>query len=251
MRSACGRATSRRDRPCRGRPGRRRARRTSAWCRRRRDVDAAPREDQPVVFHVLADLEDARVLQQRLQRCERLPLRNLVRRRAWPPARTGRCRPRAAVAVAERHVAGLVVGDAPARSRTDAACIGSRLVVSVSTATTPASLRARDPGVEPRRACATVSYLLRSILLARAAARCAAASCGGRVRASPLARGCPRPRAPRSGVGAVAAAERSLRRVAADGWRRPRRRARRQLRIRLDLARVDARPSRRRAASAW
>ena len=34
-RSSCGRAASRRGRPCRGRRARRRARRTSAWCRRK------------------------------------------------------------------------------------------------------------------------------------------------------------------------------------------------------------------------
>ena len=78
-------------RPCRGRAGRRRARRRSAWCRRKAR-SSMPRcaKHQPVVFDVLADLEDARVFQQRLQRGERLGFRDLVGRelrRANSPCR--------------------------------------------------------------------------------------------------------------------------------------------------------------------
>ena len=44
------------------------------------DLDAALREHVPVEFHVLADLENARVLQQRLQQFERDVLGDLSRR---------------------------------------------------------------------------------------------------------------------------------------------------------------------------
>ena len=107
-----------------------------------RDVDAAPREDQPVVLHVLADLEDAGVFQQRLERGERVALRDLVRRRARLRREQVAAALAAAVAMAERHVAGLVRRDREREAARARACIGSRLVVSVSTATTPAS-RAR------------------------------------------------------------------------------------------------------------
>ena len=74
-------------------------------------VDAAHREDQPVVLHVLPDLEDGRVFHERLHRGERVMLRNLagaelrVRREQIAAA------PGAAVAMADRDVAGLVVAD--------------------------------------------------------------------------------------------------------------------------------------------
>ena len=42
------------------------------------DLDAALREHQPVVFHVLRDLEDASVLEQRLERFQRVLFRDLV-----------------------------------------------------------------------------------------------------------------------------------------------------------------------------
>ena len=74
-------------------------------------VDAAQRKDQPVVLDVLADLEHAGVLQQRLDRGECGFFGNLVRAelrigREQVAAALG-----AAVAVADRHVAGFVVAD--------------------------------------------------------------------------------------------------------------------------------------------
>ena len=46
----------------------------------RRDPKAFPGEDHGVVFDVLADLQDARVLQYRLQKRQRLILVDLLRR---------------------------------------------------------------------------------------------------------------------------------------------------------------------------
>ena len=109
-------------------------------------------------FRFCADLEDAGVFQQRLERVERRLLRNLVRRRAWPPARTGRCRP------ARRRRDGRAARSRP-RCRPTAsemphscAFIGSRLVVSVSIATTPSPWRARSRR-SSRSSVRTVSYL--------------------------------------------------------------------------------------------
>ena len=68
------------------------------------DVDAAPGKDQPVVFQVLADLEDGHVLEHRLHRGERVRFRNLaVARLAGEQAAAV-----AALAMADRHIAGFI-----------------------------------------------------------------------------------------------------------------------------------------------
>ena len=96
-----------------------------------------------------ADLEDRLVLEQRLERGERVALRDLSF------AKLGFRREQIAFCLRRRHRDGR-----SARSRLRSArrasekphrcaCIGSRLVVSVSTATTPAFVRARDPFLQP------------------------------------------------------------------------------------------------------
>ena len=75
----------------------------------RRDLDAALREDVPVEFGVMGDLEDARRLQQRLQQAERLALGE-----SGPGRRLGAAEkialPRGAMA--ERDIAGAAGRDA-------------------------------------------------------------------------------------------------------------------------------------------
>ncbi len=116
------------------------------------------------IFQVLADLEHARVFQHALERFERGLLRNLVRREAWAPARTGRCR--------------------PACRRRDGRAARSRLRCRRPRARSRTAARSSDRGWwsrcrSRRRRCPwraatqafsrssvrTVSYLLRSILL--------------------------------------------------------------------------------------
>ena len=216
-------------------------------------VDAAPREDLPVEFQVLADLEHAGSSSSGLIAVERVLLRDLVRRRAWPPARTGRCRP------ARRPRGGRAARSRP-RCRPTAsekphscACIGSRLVVSVSIATTPMSVRARDPGLQPVERAHGLVFACGRSCWPCAAARCAAASAAGVERRRwlrALARGC------RRRCEQVAArAERARRWLAGVGGRRRARQrrdlARRQLAHRPRSRWRRCRTSPRRAASAW
>ena len=106
---SCGRAASRTGRPCRGRAAAFEDVGDQHGVVERRDADAAPREDQPVVLAVLADLQDSRVFQQRLHRGERgfsgswtgAELRIGREQAAGAPGAIG--------AMAHRHIAGLVV----------------------------------------------------------------------------------------------------------------------------------------------
>ncbi len=71
------------------------------------DLDAVARQHLPVEFQVLPDLEDAAILQQRLERGERVRRRNLARHHL-AGEQAGAV---AALAVDQRHVAGLVGAD--------------------------------------------------------------------------------------------------------------------------------------------
>ena len=81
--------------------------------------------------------------------------------------------------VAERHVAGLVRRDARARSRTVRRPSDRALSVSVSNATTPSIVRARDPVLEPVERADRLVFRAVDLLL-RAASACAraASACG-------------------------------------------------------------------------
>ena len=76
-------------------------------------IDAVALQHDPIVFQVLADLEDGRILQERLERAR------ARRRTGSGPARGRRRRDRDIAAVLQRHVAGLARRPAPARSRRD------------------------------------------------------------------------------------------------------------------------------------
>ena len=101
----------------------------------RAGLDAAQRENLPVEFRVLRDLEHAAIFQQRLDGCECCLLGNLVGRE--PGAEQALAA--ALLAVSERDVAGFVRRRARAQKPQSCACIGSMLVVWVSIATTPRS----------------------------------------------------------------------------------------------------------------
>ncbi len=147
-------------RPCRGRPCRRRAHRTSAWCRRRARC-SMPRcaKISQSNFRFCADLEDAGVFQQRL-----------AARRARPSPRSGRRHEPAgeqAVAVAglamgERHVAGLVRRDRE-REAAQGRPASGRATVRLGVDGERADVdRARDPGAAARPRSRTISYCERS-----------------------------------------------------------------------------------------
>ena len=147
--------------------------------------------------------------------------------------RTGRRR-RRRFRVAERHVAGFVAAPARARSRTARPASASRLVVSVSTATTPSLVRARDPGVQARRACARIRICCgRSCCLRAASARAAASAMGVRAPSAPSPWWPPRLAGRRREQIATPACRLARRRPPVE--RRGGARARRQLRVRLDL----------------
>ena len=89
-------------------------RRTSAWCRRRARRGCRGRvSTMPVVLEVLADLEDAGVLEQRLQPRERLAHRDLARQRGRAAEEVAG----AFVAVAEAARSRPGPARSPARSR--------------------------------------------------------------------------------------------------------------------------------------
>ena len=67
----------------------------------RRDFDAAPGEDVPVEFDVLADLHDARVFEQRLEQADRLRFVDLAGQKTAAAEEIGGAR-----AMADRNVAG-------------------------------------------------------------------------------------------------------------------------------------------------
>ncbi len=71
--------------------------------------DAAQRQELPGEFQIVADLDDAPVLEQRLQRVERRALGQLVGREIAAEQAAGLAL--AALAMAERHIAGLVRRD--------------------------------------------------------------------------------------------------------------------------------------------
>ena len=150
------------------RRGRRRAHRTSAWCRRRVKFDAAAGEHLPVVFEVVADLDEHAVFQQRLQRVERVALGDLVRRKAWPANRS-LVPPSLRLAVAERHVAGFVRRTASegrkARPASDRGCW------SRSRARPRRCPCARDPGLQAVERARLFRISLRSNFACRNAAR--------------------------------------------------------------------------------
>ena len=112
-----------------------------------RELDAAQREHLQVEFQVVADFEHSRVFEQRLHGRERYALLDLpgrdvgrrtgcrCRRRRLCDGRAARNRPRWRASASEKPHS--------------VACIGSRLVVSVSIAIMPQLARARDPSVEP------------------------------------------------------------------------------------------------------
>ncbi len=113
------------------------------------DLDAALREHQPVVFHVLRDFEDGFVLQERLEQRERLVLGDLVGAELGFRREQIGAVGRAAVAMADRHVAGFVRRHGERESaqmrlhRIEAGGLG----VDRDDAD---FMRARDPGFQPR-----------------------------------------------------------------------------------------------------
>ena len=179
-------------RPCRVCRARRRARRTSAWCRRRDESRCrGGRRSASRYFRFWPTLSTLGSSSTGSKRGKRRLFRNLIRREAWLPAQTGRCRPGCRRRGGRSARSRLRCRRRRARSRTARAVIGSALVVLVSSATTPMSL-ARSIQAFRRSSVRTVSYLLRSNLLAFAAARWAAASAAGErsPRSSALLRGC-------------------------------------------------------------
>ncbi len=74
----------------------------------RAHLDAAHRENLPFEFQVLADLEHARIFEQRLERCERVRLGNLAGRKSFAEQPAVAI---AGLAMSERYVAGLVRRD--------------------------------------------------------------------------------------------------------------------------------------------
>ena len=134
------------------------------------DLDAAQREHLPVVLQVLADLEDAASSSSGLSAASASLLGDLLRRRA--PPRTGRSprrrRPRGGRAARSRPRS----ARPRARCRTAPPASDRGRSVSVSIATTPASL-ARAIQASRRSSVSHVSYFARSILAWRAALRAA------------------------------------------------------------------------------
>ena len=202
------------------------------------------------ILEVLADLEDAGSSSTRLQRLERVLFRDLVRRKAWPPARTGRCRPacrrRDGRSARSRLRCRPTASEKPHRARRHRI---ERRCVSVSIATTPMSL-ARSTQAFSRSSVRTVSYLPRSILLGLRRGKMRGRERRGRAspRLSALLRGCGggANRSPLLAVGG------RMRRPASPAMLRPAPALPDvELGVGLDLARPRCRTSPRRAASAW
>ena len=112
----------------------------------RSDLDAAAREDLPVELEILADLEHARVREQRLERLERVAFGNLIGHDVAAEQRAVAALP--ALAMTERHVARLI---RPDRER-ETAQLGLHRIETRGLRVDgdkAVLARALDPGLEP------------------------------------------------------------------------------------------------------
>ena len=155
--------------PCRSR-GRRRARRTSAWCRRGRDAMPCARsttQSYLMFCPILSTLASSSSGLSAASACSDRQLRDVAaRRKSRPPP----------APMAERNVAGLGPAPAPARRRRSSACIGSRLVGLGVEGDAALSARPGDPVFEAPQIGDRSRSSTRSIVRLRGCSRHATAA---------------------------------------------------------------------------